>query len=132
MQGNAAKRQRVFGMTLVRARPFYGFHADDAIFVKVMPPFDPWFLTASRFRVEPCKHASSKCTDVCTEALACSCSAAAPLVERPNHCAGDAAESTGPGPGGDAAAGRRHHGPPLPALRVPHPLPPAVQGLQTG
>jgi hypothetical protein len=36
LQGNAAKRQRVFGVTLVRARPFYGFHADDAIFVKVM------------------------------------------------------------------------------------------------
>lgn len=34
-QGNASKRQRVFGVTLVRARPFYGFHAEDAIFVKV-------------------------------------------------------------------------------------------------
>jgi hypothetical protein len=26
----------VFGVMLVRARPFYGFHAEDAIFVKVM------------------------------------------------------------------------------------------------
>ena len=36
MQGNVAKRQRVFGVTLVRARPFYGFHAEDAIFAKVV------------------------------------------------------------------------------------------------
>jgi hypothetical protein len=43
LQGNAAKRQRVFGVTLVRARPFYGFHADDAIFVKVRLPAAPCF-----------------------------------------------------------------------------------------
>lgn len=36
LQGTAGKRQRVFGVTLVRARPFYGFHAEDAIFVKVL------------------------------------------------------------------------------------------------
>lgn len=38
MQGNASKRQRVFGVTLVRGRPFYGFHSEDAIFVKVAAP----------------------------------------------------------------------------------------------
>ncbi len=35
-QENAPKRQRVFGAALVRGRPFYGFHAADAVFVKVM------------------------------------------------------------------------------------------------
>lgn len=36
LQENAPKRQRVFGATLVRGRPFYGYHGDDAVFVKVM------------------------------------------------------------------------------------------------
>ena len=32
----AARKQVVFSVQLVRARPFYGFHADERLFIKIL------------------------------------------------------------------------------------------------
>ena len=31
-----ARKQVVFSVQLVRARPFYGFHADERLFIKIL------------------------------------------------------------------------------------------------
>lgn len=35
-QGAPIRKQRVFSVQLVRARKFYGYHADEQVFVKFM------------------------------------------------------------------------------------------------
>lgn len=47
MQDGAAKRQRVWGVVLVRGRPYYGYTAGDRVFVKIMMLSPPDVLKAA-------------------------------------------------------------------------------------